>query len=437
METGMNGLERRGSGYVDSYYGRTLKAPVSRPTLAHDLDCDICVVGGGMAGLATALGLAERGKKVVVLEAHRVGWGASGRNGGFVSAGYSLGSDGIEAVVGREDADALMRLSLDALTLIRSRLDQYGIDAGPTQDGIMKASWYRNADGLKASAEKMNKRFDLGLEFKSREEMKELYRTERYHEGLLDPTAFQFHSLNFTNGIADACTGLGATIFENSAVTHMDLSTDKKRIDTATGSVTANQVVICCSGYIGHLHPKLSRATLPVGTYVVLTEPLGDRLRDAIKAPYATSDSRLAGDYYRALPDTRLLWGGRVSSNLSPRNLGQKMIGDILKIYPQLEGIRAEVAWPGTMGYSVHKMPQIGQLQPGVWYNQGYGGHGMCATTAGGEVVAKAIAEDDETYKLFEPFGLDFAGGPLGPLIAQCAYWGFQMQDRWQAWRSH
>ncbi|WP_028465102.1 NAD(P)/FAD-dependent oxidoreductase [Nisaea denitrificans] len=433
----MTDLERHGAGYVDSYYGRTLKAPVSRPPLAHDLDCDVCVVGGGMAGLATALGLAERGKKVVVLEAQRVGWGASGRNGGFVSAGYSLGSDGIEAVVGREDADAIMRLSLHALALIRSRLDQYGIDAGPMQDGIVKASWHRNADGLKASAEKMNKRFDLGLEFKSREEMKELYRTERYNEGLLDPTAFQFHSLNFTNGIADACTSLGATVYENSAVTHMDLSTDKKRINTATGSVTANQVVICCSGYIRNLHPKLSRATLPVGTYVVLTEPLGDRLQDAIRAPYATSDSRLAGDYYRALPDTRLLWGGRVSSNLSPRNLGQKMIGDILKIYPQLEGIRAEVAWPGTMGYSVHKMPQIGQLQPGVWYNQGYGGHGMCATTAGGEVVAKAIAEDDDTYKLFAPFGLDFAGGPLGPLIAQCAYWGFQIQDRWQAWRSH
>ncbi|MEP3112963.1 FAD-binding oxidoreductase [Nisaea sp.] len=432
----MTDLERRSIGYVDTYYGRTLKAPISRPSLTHDLDCDICVIGGGMAGLATALGLAERGKNVVLLEAHRVGWGASGRNGGFVSSGYSLGSDDIEAVVGREDTDALLRLTLNALALIRSRLDRYGIDAGPMQNGIMKASWYKNADGLKASAEKMNKRFDLGLEFKNREEMKELYRTERYHEGLLDPTAFQFHSLNFTNGIADACTSLGATIFENSAVTHMDLSADKKRIDTATGSVTANQVVICCSGYIGSLHSKLSRATLPVGTYVVLTEPLGDRLKDAIRTPYATSDSRIANDYYRALPDTRLLWGGRVSSNLSPRKLGQKMISDILKIYPQLEGIRAEVAWPGTMGYSVHKMPQIGRLQPGVWYNQGYGGHGMCATTAGGEVVAKAIAEDDETYKLFSPFGLNFAGGPLGPLIAQCAYWGFQIQDRWQAWRS-
>lgn len=433
----MTDLGRHSAGYVDSYYRRTLKAPIQRPTLTHDLDCDVCVVGGGMAGLATALGLAERGKKVVVLEAQRVGWGASGRNGGFVSAGYSLGSDDIEAAVGREDADALMRLSLDALALIRARLDRYDIDAGPKRDGIMKASWYRNADGLKASADKNNERFGLGLEFKSRQEIQDLYRTERYHEGLLDPTAFQFHSLAFTNGIADACTGLGAAIYENSPVNHMDLSGDKKRIDTATGSVTANQVVICCSGYIGHLHPKLSRATLPVGTYVVLTEPLGDRLQDAIRSPYATSDSRIANDYYRALPDTRLLWGGRVSSNLSPRNLGQKMIGDILKIYPQLEGIRAEVAWPGTMGYSVHKMPQIGQLQPGVWYNQGYGGHGMCATTAGGEVVAKAIAEGDETYKLFAPFGLDFAGGPLGPLIAQCAYWGFQMQDRWQAWRSN
>jgi len=425
-----------GAPYIDSYYSRSVSAPAARPTLEADTDCDICVVGGGMAGLATALGLAERGRDVVLLEANRVGWGASGRNGGFVSGGYSLGLDGIEARVGRADADALVRLTFDALQLIRTRIEKYGIDAGPMRSGIMKASWYANADGLKAHADKMNERFGLGLAFQSRETMRELYLTKRYYEGVLDPDAFQFHSLNFTNGIADAAISNGARIFENSAVTHMDLKRDRKRIDTARGSVSANQVVICCSGYIGHLHPKLARATLPVGTYVVLTEPLGDRLQDAIRAPYGTSDSRIANDYYRALPDTRLLWGGRVSSNLSPRDLEKKMIGDILRIYPQLEGIGAEIAWPGTMGYSVHKMPQIGRLSEGVWFNQGYGGHGMCATTAGGEVVAKAIAEDDETYKLFAPFGLDFAGGPLGPMIAQCAYWGYQLQDLWQAWRS-
>ncbi|WP_420405002.1 NAD(P)/FAD-dependent oxidoreductase [Nisaea sp.] len=422
--------------YVDSYYSRSVKAPPSRPVLDADAECDICVIGGGMAGLATALGLAERGRDVVLLEANRVGWGASGRNGGFVSGGYSLGLEEIEARVGRADASALFQLTLDALELIKDRINRYEIDAGPMRPGIMKASWFANADGMKANTDVMNERFDLGLEFQSREQMRELYRTERYHEGVLNPTAFQFHSLNFTNGIADAAEAGGARIFEGSAVTHMDLTRDLKRIDTAKGSVSANQVVICCSGYIGHLHPKLSRATLPVGTYVVLTEPLGERLQDAIRTPYGTSDSRIANDYYRALPDTRLLWGGRVSSNLSPRDLEKKMIGDILRIYPQLEGIRAEVAWPGTMGYSVHKMPQIGRLSDGVWFNQGYGGHGMCATTAGGEVVAKAIAESDETYKLFAPFGLDFAGGPLGPLIAQCAYWGFQLQDLWSAWRS-
>ncbi|WP_193180675.1 NAD(P)/FAD-dependent oxidoreductase [Nisaea sediminum] len=432
----MNPATDSGARYVDSYYSRSVKAPEARPVLEADTDCDICVVGGGMAGLATALGLAERGRDVVLLEANRIGWGASGRNGGFVSGGYSLGLGDIEARVGRTDADALFRLTLDAMDLIKKRIELYGIDAGPMRSGIMKASWFANADGMKANADMMNEKYGLGLEFQSREQMRELYRTTRYHEGVLNPTAFQFHSLNFTNGIADAAKSHGTRIFENSAVTHMDLTDDRKRIDTARGSVFANQVVICCSGYIGYLHPKLSRATLPVGTYVVLTEPLGDRLQDAIRAPYGTSDSRIANDYYRVLPDTRLLWGGRVSSNLSPRDLDRKMIGDILRIYPQLEGIRAEVAWPGTMGYSVHKMPQIGRLSDGVWFNQGYGGHGMCATTAGGEVVAKAIADGDETYKLFAPFGLNFAGGQLGPLIAQCAYWGFQLQDLWQAWRS-
>jgi len=177
----------------------------------------------------------------------------------------------------------------------------------------------------------------------------------------------------------------------------------------------------------------LSAARLPVGPFVLLTRPLEPEvLERAIRAAYAVADDRAAGDYYRPLPDGRLLWGGRVSSNLDPRNLAQDMLGDILTVYPQLAGkVEADVAWPGTMGYATHRMPQIGTFGDGVWYCQGFGGHGMCATTAGGEAIAAGIAGEDERYTLFEPFGLTYTGGMIGPYIAQAVYWWWQLGDWW------
>ena len=194
----------------------------------------------------------------------------------------------------------------------------------------------------------------------------------------------------------------------------------------------------CCSGYIRGLHRRLSNATLPVATYVLLTEPLGDRMQEAVRLPIGATDTRTSSNYYWPLPDGRLLWGGRVSMfHPSQEKLKQIMMKDLLHVYPQLKGIRAEVAWGGYMGYSKHKMPQIGKLEDGLWYCQGFGGHGMCSTTAGGEVVSAAIAEGDETYRLFEPFGLDYAGKPFGPMVAQGAYWLFQTQDKIKEFRKN
>jgi gamma-glutamylputrescine oxidase len=196
------------------------------------------------------------------------------------------------------------------------------------------------------------------------------------------------------------------------------------------GSVKADNVVYACSGYIGSLHGKLSRATLPVATYVLLTEPLGGRLEDAIRAPYGVSDNRFSNNYYRIVGDKQLLWGGRVSMfQPSQERLKTIMLKDLLSVYPQLEGIKGEVAWGGTMGYARHKMPQIGRLKPGEWYCQGFGGHGMATTTMGGELIASAIAANDNQYQLFAPFGLSYVGKPFGPIIAQIAYWSYQLQD--------
>ena len=421
--------------YVDSYYARSQADDDIRSPLDGRVEAEICVVGGGMAGLATALGLAERGRAVVLLEANRVGWGASGRNGGFVSAGYSRDLSALIATVGRDRAVELHRLSQQAVRLVRHRANAMGPAVTPIVDGIVNCSWFDDRDALDRRAAWTNELVDAGLEVWSREKVRETWHSPRYYDAILNPKAFTFHSLNFTRGIAANAAAAGVTIHEHTPVTRIELSSDRKRVETATGTVLADQVVIACSGYIEGLVGPLSRATLPIGTYVVLTEPVGVRLAEVIGAPHGVSDDRFASDYYRPLPDTRILWGGRISRWTDPPKLADTMMGDLKRVYPQLTDLRAEVAWPGTMGYATHKMMQVGQLIPGVWYNQGHGGHGMATTTLGGELIASAIAEGEERWRLFEPVGLTYTGGPLGPWVAQAVYWSYQARDAWNLWR--
>ena len=433
--TGATGAEAMMTeGYVDSYYARTIAGDRPRPALDGDTETEVCVIGGGMAGLATALGLAERGRKVVLLEARRLAWGASGRNGGMVGGGYSAGYRRLAAMVGEGPARELNDLTRAALALIRARIARYAIDCEPMTDGNIRCSWFDDGDALKAEADWLARVFGEAREFWPRAKVRELYRTRRYHDALFNAQGFQFHALNFALGIARAAEANGAVLHEASPVTGFDLGAETKAVETPRGRVRADHVVFCLSGYIDGLHPKLARATLPVATYVMLTEPIPrKRLESAIRAPYGVSDTRFAGDYYRPLPDGRILWGGRLSSAAAPQRLLRTMLGDLYKVYPQLEGIEGEVAWSGTMGYARHRMPQIGELEPGVWYCQGFGGNGMCTTTVGGEAVAAAIAGEDERIGLFAPFGLDFAGGRLGPAVAEALYAWWRLRDRLRA----
>ena len=423
------------SEHIDSYYSRTQTDARNRPALAGRVETGTCVIGGGLAGIATALGLAERGQSVVVLETNRLGWGASGRNGGFLSAGFALGAEDLEARLGLESARELYQMSAQAVDLVRRRAAAHDIDSGDAPAGVVRNSWLDNPDKVKAGIGYMNRRFGTALEYWPRERAREMYLSPRYHDAVFNPHAYQLHPLNHVNGCAIAAEGLGTIIREQSPVTRIAKHGDRHRVTTPAGEVLADNVVFCCSGHIGWLNQRLSWATLPIGTYVLLTEPLGDRLETAIRAPYAAGDNRRIENYYRPLPDTRLLWGGGMSISRRPANLEARMLEDLFNVYPQLRGIRAETAWAGTMGYARHRMPQIGQLSPGVWYNQGHGGHGLNTTTLGGELIARAIAEDDRGYQAFAPFGLDFAGGPVGLLAAQLVYWSWKLRDAWEARR--
>ena len=427
--------------HIDSYYSRTTTDLSPIEALHSHLDTQVCVIGGGLAGISTALGLAERGISCVLLEAERVGWGASGRNGGFISCGFSKNPLALARKLGNAKARQLYDLTRQAYALIEQRIKGHESSIKEPGVGRITASWFNHEAGVRRYVEQMNQLFETNLAFWSQEQIRAAYLTDRYFDGYFQPQSMCLHSLNYAWHTAGLARVLGARIYEESRVEQVLQTAGKDhrwQIKTAHGCINAQHVVYACSAYINNLQAKLSAATLPVATYVLLTEPLGDRLYTAIRAPYGVADNRFSSNYYRVVDDKRLLWGGRVSM-FQPSQIRLKaiMLNDLLSVYPQLRGIRGEVAWGGYMGYSSHRMPQLGQLRGGEWYCQGFGGHGMVTTTMGGELVAAGIAAEDDQYALFSDFGLDYVGKPFGPVIAQLAYWSFQLQDALQAsWRN-
>jgi len=419
--------------YIDSYYSRTMENSVLAPKLKEKISIDVCVIGGGLAGVSTALGLVERGSSVAVVEANQIGWGASGRNGGFVASGFSQNPIVLIDKLGIDHAKRLYKLTQQAYELIQLRIKDVGEEIESPVHGTVNASWFNDPKGIHQYVDTMNSVFDENFEVWSKEKINEAYLTNKYFGGYLVPQTSHFQSLNYALHTAALAKKSGAKIFEQSPalkITRHNEDAGRWRVITQEGEVVANHIVYACSGYIGSLHGKLARATLPVATYVLLTESLGDRLNTAIRSPYAVSDNRFSSNYYRIVQQDKLLWGGRVSMfHPSQERLKSIMLNDLLSVYPQLKGIKAEVAWGGHMGYARHKMPQIGQLEPGQWYCQGFGGHGMATTTMGGELIASAIAADEKNWLEFSPFGLDYVGKPFGPVIAQLAYWSYQIQD--------
>ncbi len=419
--------------YIETYYRDTLNSNDKRAALSETTDTEICVIGGGLAGLSTALGLVEKGKRVKLIEANRIGWGASGRNGGFVAKGYAAGYRPLVKKVGLEHTKALHKLATHGRSLIRQRMEKYKIDCGPVVKGVLGVSWNNHPESVHDYIEFMRKDLNAPLEFWPTEKIRDLCKTEKYFDGFYSPEDYQFHPLNYVHGLAKAIEDQGGQIYEDTKAEKIEGRADGGYIvHTQNGAIKCDQVVLCCSIYVDDLNKKLKYAAFPVYTYVMVTKPIPEeRLNEALNTNYAIFDNRYAQDYYRRLPDNRILWGGRVSVSGVPENLAEIMKQDLLKVYPQLEGVvDPEYAWGGSLCYAPHKMPQIGQLKPGYWYNTCFGGHGLVPTSVGGDVVSSAIADGDERYKLFAPFSkLNFAGGPLSPYIAQSVYYLWRARD--------
>ncbi|WP_233805111.1 NAD(P)/FAD-dependent oxidoreductase [Paraburkholderia sp. HP33-1] len=416
---------------MQSFYEATVTRSCAYAPLTGRHSTHVCIIGGGLAGLSTALGLAERGvEDVVVLEAQQVGFGASGRNGGFVFGGYSLDCADLLKRLGPTRARELYTLTTDAVDLMRKRIARYRIDCDATYAGVILANWFDEPARLEAQRRLMRDSFGVDWEPIPADALAAQLKTSRYHGGLFERNAFHFHPLKYVVGVAAAAAQAGVTIHERSPVVSLRRDGAGFVVETPQGAIDARHVVMAGGGYARNVYARVERAVLPIATYVMATEPLGERLHDAIATRAAIYDTRFAFDYYRPLPDTRILWGGRISvRDREPEAIARLLRQDLLKVYPQLRNVRIEHAWGGLMSYARHKMPQIGRSADGVWYAVGFGGHGMAPTTVSGELLAAAISGERPVPDAFATFGLTRAYGALGLAAAQLTYTAMQTRD--------
>lgn len=417
-----------------SYYAATATPYEAHAPLQGRQETRIAIVGGGYAGLNTALGLAERGlRDVTLLERERIGFGASGRNGGFVFAGYSLGEQALLDQLGETRARALFDLTTAAVERIRARVAQYAIACDAVDEGVIWANWFRDPAVLRHRQQLLADRYGVQWDWLPQQELRERVLSDRYFDGLYERNALHLHPLNYAVGLANAAAGQGVRIHEGSEVWQLKREGSRWLLGTPQGELLAEQVVLACGGYLAGLHKPIDRAVLPIATYVMATEPLGDRLAECLATRAAVYDTRFAFDYYRALPDARLLWGGRISiRDRSPQAVQRLLRRDMARVFPPLKDAKIDYAWSGLMSYARHQMPQLGRGEgddAGLWWAQAFGGHGLAPTCAVGELLAAAIAEGDGGWKQFSAYGLASTRKPFGLLAAQLNYWWQQARD--------
>lgn len=416
-----------------SYYEASAPQGAPAPPLRGREAARVCIIGGGFAGLNTALGLAERSVDgVVLLEAQRIGFGASGRNGGFVFGGFSLGEAALLDRLGEDQARLLYGGTQEAVKIIRRRCRELDIDCDLSERGVLWANWFRAAAPLRARQRLLRERFGIEWTYLDRAALQAQVRSDRYSAGLFEPEAAAIHPLKYARGLARACAERGVRVFEDSPAVRLQRIGQGWRVGTPEGQVEVDQVVLCCGGYLAGLRPLVDRSVLPIATYVVVTEPLGSALQALIPGGAAIYDTRFAFDYYRPLPDTRLLWGGRISiRDRAPAAVAALLQRDLARVFPSLADAAVEYAWSGLMSYARHEMPQVAQIEDGLWVAQAFGGHGVAPTTLAGEWLAEAISGGAPLPQPTARFGLEPTYKPFGLWAAQLSYWWLQARDAW------
>lgn len=418
--------------HPESWYAATALAAPMHPPLRGAQASDVCVLGAGLTGLCSALELAQAGYRVTVLEAERVGWGASGRNGGQVIFGFGCGESKLERLLGAADARRLFDWSIEGVELVRERIARHAIDCAWRDGHAHVAIRPRQVDELRRWNDELTDRYDYPLQWWPREQLQEQLASPRYLGGLYDPRSGHLHPLNYTLGIASAASAAGVRIHEGSRVLRIERGA-RPVLHTAQGSVQCDFVVLAGNALVRRVAPQLDRKIMPVGTYVGATAPLGRELAHSlISNDMAVADMNWALDYFRLSADHRLLFGGRASySNLPPPNLRSVMRARMQRVFPQLRGVDFEYLWGGVIDISRNRAPHWGRLDANVYFAQGFSGHGVAATGLAGRVIAEAIRGQSERLDVFARIRhRDFPGGRVlrTPMLVAAMAW-FKLRD--------
>ena len=419
--------------YPPSWYAASAEPLPPQPRLEGDVDADVCILGAGYVGLSAALELAEAGYRVVVLEAQRIGWGASGRNGGQVIFGFGCGEAKLAALLGREDARRLFDWSVEGVQLIHERRGRYGIDCDWRDGHMHVAIKPRQVVELQAWQRELEHDYGYPLPWWDREQLRAQLDSPRYLGGLYDVRSGHLHPLKYALGLGRAALAAGVRIFEHSPV--LDIAHGPRpQLRTAHGTVRGDFAILGGNALVKGVAPALDRKIMPVGTYIAATRLLGEaRARALIRNDMAVADVNWALDYFRLSADHRLLFGGRASySNFQPPNLAWVMARRMRKVFPQLADEAFEHVWGGTIDISFNRAPHWGRIgQDNVYFAQGFSGHGVAAAGLAGRVIAEAVRGQSERLDVFAKIPhLDFPGGRTfrTPMLVTAMAW-YKLRD--------
>ena len=421
--------------YVDSYYAATSRHLQSdRPSLQENLDVDVCVVGAGFFGLYSALELAKAGKRVAVVEASRVGWGASGRNGGQMIIGFPCGMQRLKGVMGQERAKRMFDASREAVADIRGIMDQHQIDCDLVQGHLEVAVLQRRVADLTGWIEDCVNEWGYDkLQLVEKKDLPKYLNSQRFQAGIIDPEGCHIHPLKYVLGLARAVESHGVRIFEQSKVDGYVEKTDHIEVQVGPHTVRCGQLVLAANAYVDKLDPKLASRTLPVGTFIGVTAPLGEATaRSLIPHNHAVYDNQFILEYFRMTADHRLLFGGKCTYlGGTPLNLPANMKRNVLRVFPQLGDVKMEYAWGGHIDITMRRMPDWGRRGDRVFWAQGFCGHGLVPTRVAGKLVADAVLGQTEELDWFRKIvNPPFPGGEaLGGLMQAVGMSYYRVRD--------
>ncbi len=407
--------------HTDSYYANSIDEAPNFPVLRDNIDVEVCVVGGGFAGLSTAIELAEAGKKVALIEGVKVAWGASGRNGGQIIGGWNIGYDSLASQLGTDSAKMFARMAEEAKNIIYERAARYQIECDIKKGFFLAAIKPAHMDYIEQQAEILDKWTYSQMDkphkhhLVSAQDVGQYLQTDRYIGGHYNEGNGHLHPLKFALGEARAARDLGVEIYEHSKVIRVDHG-DRPMVHTAEGSVIADKVVLCGNCYLENVAPKLKTKIMPAGTYIIATEVLSPEVASTlIPKDMATCDVRNILDYFRLSADKRLLFGGKTTyTGQDPRDIARTMRRDMLKVFPQLKHVKIDYAWGGYIDLAVNRMPHVGELHENVLYTQGFSGFGVAPTQIAGRVLAEKILGKSERYSVWNELNhFTFPGGTL------------------------